>query len=217
MEGFTLSYAQCGEDLIIMKIFGKNSRGGFYIDIGCNNPIQKSNTFKLYLKGWSGICVDGNANLVNKFKRIRKRDICLNAIVSDKQRAITFYQDNTNHELSSVDTYLGNELILANNKVTRIETSSVTLESILEKHLSTNRIDLLCIDVERHDLEVLKGNDFKKYRPKIVCFEFEGSIEDIKSSEANKFLTAYGYEVLVVASPNVFYQNRIIDKNPPID
>jgi FkbM family methyltransferase len=209
MEGFTLSYAQCGEDLILKKIFGKNSRNGFYIDIGCNNPIQKSNTFKLYLKGWKGICIDGNANLVNKFKRIRRRDNCLNAIVSDNQGTVTFFQDNVNHELSSVDIILGKELTAANKEVQLLEMTSVTLESILDTHLSADRIDLLCIDVEGHDLQVLKGNNFEKYRPRIIVIEFEGSIEDVKRSEADRFLVANGYELLVLSSPNIYYENKV--------
>src|SRR5580658_4236807 len=102
MEGLTISYSQCGDDLIIKTIFGKTRRNGYYVDIGCNNPIQKSNTFNLYLKGWRGICVDGNEVLIRRFRKIRKRDICLHAIVSDECRELVFYQDDARHELSSV-------------------------------------------------------------------------------------------------------------------
>src|ERR1700733_12833924 len=107
MEGVTMSYSMCGEDLFLKTIFGKNKRSGFYVDIGCNNPIQKSNTSKLYMKGWQGICADGNAALIKKFRRIRKRDICLHAIVSDERKEMVFYQDVKDHEYSSVDPELG--------------------------------------------------------------------------------------------------------------
>src|ERR1700730_11003207 len=93
MEGVTMSYSMCGEDLFLKRVFGKNRRSGFYVDIGCNNPIQKSNTFKLYLKDWNGICADGNEALIKKFRKIRKRDTCLHAIVSDQRREMVFYQD----------------------------------------------------------------------------------------------------------------------------
>jgi FkbM family methyltransferase len=208
MEGFTISYAQCGEDLIIKTIFGKEKRNGFYIDIGCNNPIQKSNTFKLYLKGWSGICVDGNPSLVDKCKKIRKRDICLTEIVSYNRREITFYQDDLNHELSSVDTVIGHEVKLANKAVKEIKTYSTTLENIFENYLPSGQIDLLCIDVENHDLEVLEGNNFQKYRPRIICIEFFGSFDELKSSKLDFFLADNGYELLVFSLPNAFYRDK---------
>src|SRR5258708_940931 len=209
MEGFTLSYSQSGEDLILKTIFGKGKKQGFYADIGCNNPIQKSNTFKLYLKGWSGICADGNAALMEKFKKIRKRDICLHEIVSDSKKEMVFYQDDVNHELSSVDPGQGNALRSANTAVKEIRTHSTTLESIFDKHLGSRKIDLLCIDVEQHDLEVLKGNNFGKYRPEIICIEFDGNIDSVKGSELDSFLTTVNYELIAFSSPNAFYRHKI--------
>ena len=210
MEGFTISYSQCGEDLIIRTIFGKNKRQGLYVDIGCNNPIQKSNTFKLYLKGWSGICVDGNEALIKKFRKLRKRDICLQAIVSDDNREMIFYQDDLHHELSSVDPDLGKELRSANSGLKEIKTRSTTLKEIFTTHLDSRKIDLLCVDVENHDLEVLKGNNFEKFRPEIICVEFNGNMNSLIGSEINSFLTGKGYEVLAISSPNAFYRNKTV-------
>jgi FkbM family methyltransferase len=208
MEGFTLSYSQAGEDLILKHIFGKNRRQGLYVDIGCNCPIQKSNTFKLYLKGWSGICVDGNENLIRQFRKIRKRDICLQEIVSDQERDVIFYQDDLNHELSSVDPEIGKDLREGSAGFKEISTRSTTLAKILEKHAGSRKIDLLCVDVENHDLEVLKGNDFKRFRPEIICAEFHGSIDLLQASELHTFLKATGYSLLALASPNVYYRSQ---------
>ena len=36
----------------------------------------------------------------------------------------------------------------------------------------TKKIDFLSIDVEGNELNVLKGLNFKKYRPKIISIEF---------------------------------------------
>jgi FkbM family methyltransferase len=210
MEGFTLSYSQCGEDLIIKTIFGKGRKNGTYADIGCNNPIQKSNTFKLYLKGWSGICVDGNADLMKTFEKIRKRDICLHAIVSDNQKEVIFYQDDQNHELSSVDPELGDSLRSVNKGLKEIKMQATTLEAIFEKHLGSHKIDLLCVDVEHHDLEVLRGNNFKKFRPGIICVEFDGDMASLKGSELDLFLTDKGYAPLTFSTPNVFYRDTTV-------
>lgn len=208
MEGLTMSYSMCGEDLFLKRIFGKNKRSGFYVDIGCNNPIQKSNTFKLYLKGWNGICADGNAQLIRKFRKIRKRDICLEAIVSDQCREMVFYQDDADHEYSSVDPDLGSQLKAHGKTLREVKMVSTTLENIFDQHLASRKIDLLCIDVEHHDLEVLRGNNFEKYRPVIICIEFDGSLSELPDSELNTFLTGVNYEVLAFCSPNAYYADH---------
>jgi FkbM family methyltransferase len=208
MDGFTLSYSVAGEDILIRNLFGKNRRQGLYIDIGCNMPIQFSNTFKLYLKGWDGICVDGNANMIDKFRKIRKRDICLQEIVSDEERDIIFYQDDLNHTLSSVDPEIGKDLREGSPGFREIATRSTTLARIMEKHVGARKIDLLCVDVENHDLEVLKGNDFTRFRPEIICVEFHGSMESLNASEMHSFLSGAGYGLLALSSPNAYYRNN---------
>jgi FkbM family methyltransferase len=209
MEGLTVSHSMCGEDLVLKQIFGKSKREGFYVDIGCNNPIQKSNTSKLYIKGWQGICADGNAALIRKFRKIRKRDICLHAIVSDDRKEMIFYQDQKDHEYSSVDPELGTRLKENNQNLTEIRMTSTTLEEIFDQYLKNRKIDLLCVDVEHHDLQVLKGNNFQKYRPGIICVEFDGRLGELEGSELHTFLIGVNYEVLAFCAPNVYYSNKI--------
>jgi FkbM family methyltransferase len=209
MEGLTMSYSMSGEDLFIKHLFGKNKRSGFYVDIGCNNPIQKSNTFKLYLKGWNGICADGNATLVKKFRKIRKKDICLHAIVSDERKEMVFFQDEKAHEYSSVDPQLGSHLKTSGKNITEFKMTSTTLEDIFDQYLGNHKIDLLCVDVEHHDLQVLMGNNFEKYRPRVICVEFDGKLGELEGSEFHTFLTGVNYEVLAFCAPNVYYSNKI--------
>jgi FkbM family methyltransferase len=209
MEGLTLSHSMSGEDLFLKQIFGKNKRSGFYVDIGCNNPIQKSNTSKLYMKGWQGICADGNSTLVKKFRKIRRRDICLHAIVSDERKEMVFYQDEKDHEYSSVDPQLGSKLKATSKTLVEMKMTSTTLEDIFDRHLGSRNIDLLCVDVEHHDLQVLKGNNFEKYRPTVICIEFDGKLSELNSSELHTFLTGVNYEVLAFCAPNVYYSNQV--------
>lgn len=47
-----------------------------------------------------------------------------------------------------------------------------SLESILDEYLpQETHIDFLSVDVEGLDLEVLKSNNWDKYRPKVVVIE----------------------------------------------
>ena len=209
MEGFTISYSQCGEDLILKTIFGKNQRKGFFVDVGCNNPIQKNNTFKLYLKGWRGINIDGNSDLIKKFRSIRKGDLSINEIISNEQKEVIFYQDDQHHELSSMDVSTGEQLKSNNPRVKEIKRISKTLEDILDQHLKGQRIDLLCVDVESHDLEVLKSNNFQKYRPRIICVEYGGDYALLENSELHVVFKSNGYRPIAFSAPNVFYADGL--------
>lgn len=46
-----------------------------------------------------------------------------------------------------------------------------TLTEILDESGTPSNFDLLSLDVEGYEVEVLKGLDFQKYRPKAMCIE----------------------------------------------
>src|SRR5690242_18514402 len=75
-----ISYAQCGEDLIMDLIFtGLRLPQPTYLDIGANDPVNFSNTYYFYQKGCRGVCVEPDPNLAEAFRRRRPKDTCLNA------------------------------------------------------------------------------------------------------------------------------------------
>ena len=65
-----ISYSQTGEDQILSFLL-REEQNGFYLDIGCNHPIKLSNSYNFYLRGWKGICVDANSELIKKFKVVK--------------------------------------------------------------------------------------------------------------------------------------------------
>ena len=76
--GIPFSFSHDGEDLILIKYLS-NLKNGNYIDIGSHQPVNGSNTFFFYLKGWKGICIDPLPNLKYKYSLIRRRDKFINA------------------------------------------------------------------------------------------------------------------------------------------
>jgi hypothetical protein len=64
----------------------------------------------------------------------------------------------------------------------------------LYKNLDKNdRLDFFDIDVEGFDLEVLKTNDWVKYRPKVIVIESDISLQNDISSEIVKYLELQNY------------------------
>ena len=154
-------YSQEGEDLILSHYFGLKENG-FYVDIGAYHPKKLSNTALFYQKGWCGINVEPNKKSWELLKKKRPRDINLNLGVDSEPGFRELYLDDA---CSSFDggwsSFRGKEEV----KVT-------TLALLLEAYLPFNQpIDFLSVDTEGNDLVVLKSNDWKKYRPKLVLVE----------------------------------------------
>ena len=73
------------------KAISKNFTKGFYVDVGCFHPKKHSNTYLLYIKGWSGINIDMEVDKINSFKLARPSDFNVLSAVSDKNIKTKFY------------------------------------------------------------------------------------------------------------------------------
>ena len=61
-----VSYSQLGEDLIVGHYL--RYRNGFYVDVGCHDPMTFSNTAAFFLhRNWSGINIDADPSAIAKF------------------------------------------------------------------------------------------------------------------------------------------------------
>jgi hypothetical protein len=77
-------------------------------------------------------------------------------------------------------------------KAEQITVATQTLAHVLRDHLPDGQdIDLLDVDCEGHDLDVLRSNDWNRYRPRVILAEAhsEDAAADIRS-----FLASVGYE-----------------------
>lgn len=168
-----VSLSQFSEDLII-DIILKNAKKkkGIFIDVGCNHPIEYNNTYQFYLRGRKCINIDGNKELISLYKQFRKNDISINSLVSDKEEIVAFHL-STSDKLSTIHSShidsIG-EKKFPNSKI--VEMNTQTLNSILEINLKPGEeIDLLCIDVERHEFEVISSINLDYYKPYLIVIE----------------------------------------------
>jgi hypothetical protein len=158
-------FSQTGEDIIIHNYFGE-VKDGFYVDAGCHEPIKWSNTFKLYLQGWTGINIDADSSMMVKVSKTRKLDINICAALSDSVKKVTFYKSATSPAVNTVsrETYDEWKLRWDFDDKDREELMTTTLTKILEQHLPTGKkIDLLSVDVEGHKLETFTQGDLYQH------------------------------------------------------
>ena len=176
---------------------------GFYVDVGANNPTELSNTHFFYKKGWNGINIDALPGSMKKFNRLRRRDINLEIPISDRQEILKYYMFSCSFYNSfSEETAIKQKDRLIGTKELRTEKLSV----IFDKYLKNREIDFLTVDVEGLDFQVIKSNDWTKYRPKLIIVELNGhGIESVSENEISKFLAEKGYSFYSFSINNIFY------------
>lgn len=207
------SYSQEGEDLILSRIFSGQARG-FYIDVGAHHPRRFSNTRLFYRRGWNGINIEPNPAAMSAFRSDRRRDVNLQLGVSDRAGTMTYYA----FDEPALNTF-DRELVdwrLANTSyklIKTIEIPVVRLDSILQEHLPKGQgIDFMSVDVEGHDLAVLRSNDWTRYRPKCVLAEAIGkSIEEDMRSEIFLYMKDCGYELLGKTYNTLVFREPLAD------
>lgn len=165
-----LAYSQTGEDIIIQNIL-QSIIAGFYVEVGSNEPIQHSNTFSLYQKGWRGITVDASQKMVDMHKKMRPNDIAICAAISDEEKDVTFYEFDMD-EISTIDNDFYDRHKDTQKVARQTTLKTRTLDAVLDENLPADiNIDLLSIDVEGHDYHVLQSINLKKYRPRLIVIE----------------------------------------------
>ena len=180
------------EDLNILNYFG-NKKNGFYIDVGCFHPIDRNNTYLLYLKDWRGINIDISQFSIDLFNFLRPDDHNQKCAVSEKEQIVKIFFQKELSQLSTIDEEQAKKVF--QGKIKSKEIKAYTLDQIIEKSVYFDReIDLLDIDVEGADYRVLLGLNFEKYKPKLICVEIYN--KNIKDDKIYKFLTDKSYTLI---------------------
>jgi len=194
---YPISFAKSGDDIQLYKLI-KQTIPGAYVDIGCWHPYKASNTYFFYLRGWKGICIDPNPDLKATFSRYRKEDTFINAAVSNQKENLTYYfLEEAYDSMNTVNIEFIKSHKLEGQVKNTIQIPSVSLKDILDKNLvETDRLDFFDIDVEGYDLEVLKSNDWGKYRPKIIMIESTNTIKVDINSEIVGYLNTKEYRLV---------------------
>jgi hypothetical protein len=105
-DGFELNdwYSGGQQDIFVLSVFGTDSQGTF-VDIGCKEPINHSNTALLEKYGWKGIGIDINDYSMEwKYQRPNSKFIHSDALKVDYKKV--FEQNN----MPNVITYLSLDL-----------------------------------------------------------------------------------------------------------
>jgi hypothetical protein len=105
-------------------------------------------------------------------------------------------------------------------KLIKIKTN--TLNNIIStSKIKISNIDFLSIDVEGNELNVLKGLNLKKYKPKVIALEFirpkqkefyNNKINNIINSKIYKFLLRNNYKLVNWIQDDLIFMNKSVTK-----
>jgi FkbM family methyltransferase len=192
-----VSYSQYNEDIILSALFS-NVKKGYYVDVGANDPTIDSVTKIFYEQGWSGINVEPLKGLFLKLKDQRPRDINLWAGLGEKNGSAVLreYSKMSGHstfDKKQKDSHAKN-VKYVDYKVP-IRTLKDTLVEYKPKH-----VHFMKIDVEGYEYQVIKGNDWTKFRPEVICVESNHIVSNWKAILENN-----QYKLFISDGLNEYY------------
>jgi len=204
-----VSYAQEGEDLVLARLLDAGAQG-FYVDVGAHHPTRFSNTCFFYERGWRGINIEPAPDAVAQFERLRPRDINLRFGVAEAAGTLTYHVFDE-PALNTFDAALARDREARTPyRVVRTESVAVErLDALLRKHLPPGqKIDFMSIDVEGLDLQVLRSNDWSRYRPRFVLAEaLDFSLDAAAAHPLHAFMRAQRYGLVAKTLNTLFYED----------
>lgn len=197
------TYSKSGEDILLTRLLPER---GMYVDVGAHKPRKGNNTYLLYTRGWRGVTIEPNKKWNWEYKFFRRRDIHLNCGVGSVREARDFYMFPKN-TLNTFDNGKASGIEKKKTWVPHIEKIEVrTLKDILDEYKISP--ELLCVDTEGLDLDVLKSNDWGRYKPKIVVVEDNDFKPEMVGGKVYEFMKSVGYELSSVVINNLIFKKK---------
>lgn len=198
------SSSQYGEDIILADML-RCKKNGFYIDVGANNPKTFSNTEYFYKRGFRGVNIEANPNLIEKFFEQRPEDVNLNIGIATQIGEMDFYVLSCPF-LGTFSKDVAIRFCKERNVEIKntIKVKTMPLKIIMEKYVGDKTIDFISIDAEGYDLDVLKSADWKKYRPEFFILETSEDYDNLI-----QFMSKNNYKIVYENGTNTIFKDAL--------
>jgi FkbM family methyltransferase len=183
------------ENRLKEEFFGRSATG-FYVDVGANHPHDGSQTWHLEQLGWSGVLIEPQPDLAELLRERRHAKVYAVACSSPANagKTMTLY-------LAGIQTSLKPDFFVPDMvRAGECEVPVTTLDEILTDAKAPIPIDFVSIDVETHEVEVLKGFDLAKWRPRLIFIE-----DNVWNLRLHRYLSSTGYKWMRRTGINSWY------------
>lgn len=166
-------YSQFGEDKILADIF-RDKLQGTCVEVGANDGLHGSTTLHFEQAGWKTVLVEPNPLLCEKLRAERVGQVFECAASDVNGTAVLDLAEGADlaHALSSISRDANTRRTVRRHRYTtrEVEVATRRLDDVLAE-AGVGEIDFMSIDVEGHELSVLKGFSLETWTPQIVLIE----------------------------------------------
>jgi FkbM family methyltransferase len=182
---------------LVAAFFGNIT--GYFVEVGANDPRERSQSWHLEQNGWTGVLIEPQPDLAAELRASRSAKVFAAACSSPDNAGLALPL-HVAGPLSSLDR---RHMAPGATPERVINVPSRTLDSVLEEAGSPIAFDFLSIDVEGHEIEVLRGFDIDRWRPRLILLE-----DHVADLSKHRYLTAAGYRIIRRFENNGWYVPR---------
>ncbi len=179
---------------MVAAFFGDSK--GYFVEVGANEPRVRSQTWHLEQSGWTGLLIEPQPNLVRELRAIRMAKVFAVACSGPEHEGGTLPL-HVAGPLSSLDR---SGMAPGANPEQIIQVPIRTLDSVLTEAQAPARFDFLSIDVEGHEVAVLRGFDIVRWQPRLILLE-----DHVGDLSKHSYLLGAGYRIVRRYENNGWY------------
>ncbi len=139
---------------------------------------------------------------------MRPGDINIECAVGTEQKDLDLYM----YDMTAVNTITSKGVQFVKETFNKepmeiVKVQCKPLSVLLDNYLPAGltKIDFMTIDTEGADEEVLRSNDWDRYRPLYICVEEHSNMEKMQNSSIVNFLKDKEYEFISWVGPTNFF------------
>ena len=185
------------ETRLIAAFFG--AIRGYFVEVGANEPYARSQTWHLEQAGWTGVLVEPQPALAGLLRANRTAKVFAVACSSPENAGRTLPL-HVAGPLSGLDRA---RMAPGATPEAVIQVPVKTLDSVLEEAGAHAGFEFLSIDVEGHEIEVLRGFDVARWRPRLILLE-----DHVADLSKHRYLNSLGYRIIRRYGNNGWYVAR---------
>ncbi|KAB2965505.1 MAG: FkbM family methyltransferase [Thermoanaerobaculia bacterium] len=206
-------FSQFGEDEILERIF-ERAAPGTCVEVGAHDGVTGSNTYHFELLGWHCLLVEPVPALAEAIRRRRRAWVFECAASSAEGRATLYVAEGAESLSTLVPGAAHAEAVRAfGARMVPIEVATRRLDDLLDE-AGVGQLDFVTIDVEGHELEVLRGFSIERFQPCVVVVEDNSATGD---PDLRRHLEERGYRYFLRSMVNRWYAREDVLPALPIE
>lgn len=189
-------YTQNEEETYIVQALS-GIRNGRFLDIGAHDGIMLSSTRRLWELGWSGVYVEPAPDVLPALRKNAGNNCqILPLAIGTSNGQMDFFSSNGDMvgSLSVDHANMWGKYV----NFTKTVVDVITVDE-LKNRVGTS-FDFINIDVEGINLDVFNQFDWKVWKPKCVCIEYESHKQHMTN-----VMTNAGYKLVYTSGENLVF------------